>query len=66
MRLSDEEVDLLKSAIAGYYGNSAGGNFDKNIFTNFMSKSKPSLVICNEIMYRLCDQIICSGRYSNS
>ena len=45
MRLSDEEVDLLKSAIAGYYGNSAGGNFDKNIFTNFMSKSKPSLVI---------------------
>ena len=41
MRLSDEEVDLLKSAIAGYYGNSAGGNFDKNIFTNFMSKSKP-------------------------
>ncbi len=41
IQLSEDEVDLLKFALAGFYKSSAGGNFTKDTFTNFLSKGMP-------------------------
>lgn len=45
IELSEDEENLLKSAINGIYGPNTNGVLDKNNFVNFLSRSKKNKLI---------------------